>query len=192
MRERPRPLAASQDVFVLLVVISGPIASGKTTLGRAVARELAAVGNQAALVDLDLVYEMLDPSEGAKTDRGKWTRARRVAARLTDVLFAEGLAVIVEGEFLTARERHEFDEARETRVEPLFVTLRISFDLALQRVQLDPRRGLSRDPRFLRGHYEATAATVRNAPRGDLVLDTGRLGIAEAAGIVAEWALQRP
>jgi adenylylsulfate kinase-like enzyme len=66
---------------VLVVVITGPIASGKSTLGRAVAEEFKAVGTQAAVIDLDLMYEMLDPSRAAKTDETKWTQARRVTAR---------------------------------------------------------------------------------------------------------------
>ena len=44
-----------------IVVISGPIASGKSTVGRAVTVELSGRGFDAAIVDLDLVYEILDP-----------------------------------------------------------------------------------------------------------------------------------
>jgi adenylylsulfate kinase-like enzyme len=51
-------------VFVL--VITGPIASGKSALGRAVAVELAAAGVSAPVIDLDLVYEMLDPARNRR------------------------------------------------------------------------------------------------------------------------------
>ena len=43
---------------MIVVVITGPIASGKSTLGRAVAVELADRGTDSAVVDLDLVYEI--------------------------------------------------------------------------------------------------------------------------------------
>ncbi len=45
----------------MLLVVTGPMASGKSTLARAVACELERRGAKAAAVDLDLVYEMLDP-----------------------------------------------------------------------------------------------------------------------------------
>jgi adenylylsulfate kinase-like enzyme len=59
---------------MIAVVITGPIASGKSTLGRAVAVELADRGSDAAVVDLDLVHEMLDPGGGPKTDAARWRR----------------------------------------------------------------------------------------------------------------------
>ena len=172
---------------MLLIVITGPIASGKSTIARAVMRQLEATGAEAAVVDLDLVYEMVDPTAWAKTDQRKWTQTRRVTARLSDAFLAEGLAVIVEGGFQTPAERREFSDALRSQVEPHFVTLRVSFDLALQRAQLDPTRGLSKDPEFLRQHYEATAAAASAAT--DLALDTGATSIAEAARVVAQWAL---
>jgi shikimate kinase len=182
---------ARQDGFVVLVVITGPIASGKSTVGRAVAREFEAAGAKAAVIDLDLVYEMLDPGRAAKTDEAKWAQARRLSARLADALLAEGLEVIVEGDFLTAAALGQFVEALASRVQPRFVMLRVSFDLALRRAQLDSTRGLSRDPTFLRKHYETTAAAVRDAPSTDLALDTGALPISKAAHAVAAWAAPR-
>jgi len=44
----------------MVIVICGPIASGKSTVARAVARSFEHLGTQAAVVDLDLVYEMLE------------------------------------------------------------------------------------------------------------------------------------
>jgi predicted kinase len=173
---------------VFLTVITGPIASGKSTLALAVARELEAAGVRTAVIDLDLVYEMLDPGRAAKDDQAKWSHARRLAARLTDALLAEDTAVVVEGDFLTTTERLEFVAALTSPVHPRFVTLRVSFDIALQRARADPTRGLSQDPTFLREHYETTATAIRQAPSTDLTLDTGMTGISEAAAAVATWA----
>jgi predicted kinase len=175
----------------MLVVVSGPIASGKSALARAVAREFEARGCRAAAVDLDLVYEMLDPSGGQKNDRQKWAQTRRVSARLAGALLAEDFYVIVEGDFLWASERAELVGALASGIEPLFVTLRVSFEEALVRVRLDPTRGMTRDPTFLRQHYERTAAAVRGTPRTDLVLDTGAVGIMDAARTVADWTSGR-
>jgi len=59
---------------VLLVVITGQIASGKSTLAKALASELGRRGMPAAAVDLDVVYEMLDP---VGTQRPTRRRGRR-------------------------------------------------------------------------------------------------------------------
>lgn len=175
---------------MLLIVITGPIASGKSALGLAVARQIEEIGAKAAVVDLDLVYEMLDPCRGPKTDEMLWARARRVSARLADALLAEGLAVIVEGDFLTPGAREQFSETLSSSAQPQFVILRVSFDLALKRVQGDPTRGLSRDPAFLQRHYDETAAAVRDVASAELGLDTGSVPILEAARTVAEWAMR--
>ena len=59
---------------VLVVVISGPIASGKSALSRAVAAQLEEAEEVAtAVIDLDLVYEMHDarkttPTSGQRLD----------------------------------------------------------------------------------------------------------------------------
>jgi hypothetical protein len=55
------------------------------------------------------------------------------------------------------------------------VSLRVSFDEALRRVQADPKRklsSLSRDPTFLARHYSDFAAQSEAMPSSDLVVDT--------------------
>jgi chloramphenicol 3-O-phosphotransferase len=175
----------------MLVVVSGPIASGKSSLARAVACEFGERGLKAAAVDLDLIYEMLDPAHAAKTDLARWAQARRISARLATALLAEDVAVVVEGEFLTPAERTDFIDALSPGVEARFVTLSTPFDVALERATTDETRGLSRDPAFLRDHYAATAQALRDVPPADLVVDTGATAIGESARTVADWALQR-
>lgn len=80
---------------MIVVVITGPIASGKSTVGRAVAVELADRGFVSAVIDLDLVYEMLDPSRGAKTDDVRWRDARRLAGRIARELGEQRSGVVV-------------------------------------------------------------------------------------------------
>jgi chloramphenicol 3-O-phosphotransferase len=171
----------------VLLVITGPIASGKSTLARAVARDLDEQGMRTAAVDLDLVYEMLDPFRAPKTDDAKWTQARRISARLADVLIADGVAVIVEGDFQTAEKRADLTDALSISTGPRFLTLRTSFELTLQRARQDPTRGISRDPGFLRDHYERTGTGTHEAPPTDLVLDTGVMSVSEASAAVGDW-----
>ena len=89
-----------------LIVISGPIAAGKSAAARALAREVERRGKTAAAIDLDLVYEMLEHDGARKDDEAKWTRARRAAAALANRFATDGVdVVIVEGDFLTADDR---------------------------------------------------------------------------------------
>ena len=47
---------------MVVAVIGGPIASGKSSLSRAAATRLEETGKtKAAVIDLDVIYEMLDP-----------------------------------------------------------------------------------------------------------------------------------
>jgi len=176
----------------MLIAICGPIASGKSTLARAVAGLFVRHGTEAAAVDLDLVYEMLEPGAAAKENAATWGRARRAAGALADALLQDGVGVVVvEGDFLTAEQRNELTTALRSSAPALFVTLRVPIDVALERVQRDPTRGLSRDPGFLRRHYARVEEDVRGRPATDLVIDTASVGVDEAARTVVAWASGR-
>jgi predicted kinase len=87
-------------------------------------------------------------------------------------LLAEGVSVVVDGEFLMPEERADLVDALPPGVEPRFITLSVTYEEALKRARSDETRGVSRDPAFLSAHYEATARAVREAPSADLLLDT--------------------
>ena len=95
--------------------------------------------------------------------------------------------MVVEGEFLTSEQRAEFTNALPPLTALRFVTLRVPFEVALERANADSTRGLSRDPTFLASHYESTAEAIRSTPSSDLTLDTSPIGVEEAARKVAEW-----
>ena len=98
---------------MLIVVIGGPIASGKSSLGRATAARLQEVSAaEVAAIDLDLIYEMLDPrarSGRSKSDERLWSQARRLAGRLAAALLAEGRYVVAEGNFAGNQSLAEFE-----------------------------------------------------------------------------------
>lgn len=175
---------------MLVVVITGPIASGKSTLGRAVAVELAGRGFDSAVIDLDLVYEMLDPSPRPKTDEARWREARRLAAKIAAGLSGRRAAVVVEGEFATAEQRIELSDELPHDWRACFVSLTVDFDHAWERVMADPTRGVSKNRDFLAAHYRALG-NARPDDR-DLVLDTGEISISTAARSVADWLLNTP
>ena len=49
-------------------------------------------------------------------------------------------------------------------------------------------RNLSRDPDFLRRHYEQVDGAMRVRPETDLVIDTSSVGVLDAARAIYRWA----
>jgi shikimate kinase len=173
----------------LVVLISGPIASGKSALSRAVAAQLEeASGASAAVIDLDLVYEMLDVRfrRGATYDPRVWAQARRIAGRLAGVLLGDGRSVVVEGgDFGTEAALTEFERALPAQAVVRLVLLSVDFETALKRARSDDSRGVSKDRAFLAAHYAEfrTEWLGRNV----LNLDTGSSSLAETARSVVDW-----
>jgi hypothetical protein len=169
-----------------VVVVSGPIASGKSSLARALAIRLEETsGIAVAVVDLDLVYEMLDPAGRPKSDGSLWSLARRIAGRLAAALLAEGRCVVVEGDLATDLALGEFEDELPGAVAVRLVMLELDFDTALARARRDPSRGLSRDRRFLSSHYDEF--TGEWSGRDALRLQTGTASLAETATAALAW-----
>jgi adenylylsulfate kinase-like enzyme len=169
----------------MLIVITGPVASGKSTVARELARELERTALRVAVIDLDLLYEML-AADGPKFDAATWTLARHAAAMLANTFLEEGVAVVIaEGSFNTPSDRTAFAQHLHTGVVPLYVTLRVSFEEALRRAQNDPTRGLSRDPSFLGPYFAAVSRALATVPVTDVVIDTERIAATSAAAAIA-------
>jgi shikimate kinase len=175
------------DECVWVVVICGPIASGKSELSRAVATELEfACGVPSSVIDLDLVYEMLDAQRGPKSDQKVWAQARRVAGGLADLLLREGRAVVAEGgDFSTEEELAEFARELPEGTAVRLVRLDVDFETALQRARADDSRGVSKDEGFLATHYAEFRTDWVN--REVLRLDTGAASVAQTGRAVVEW-----
>jgi shikimate kinase len=170
-----------------VILISGPIASGKSALSRAVAAQLEeANGASSAVIDLDLVYEMLWVRDGRKNDERVWAQARRVAGRLGSVLLGEGRSVVVEGgDFGTEAALAEFESELPPQTAVRLVLLSVDFETALKRARSHPSRGMSKDAAFLSRHYAEFRTDWRG--RDVLKLDTGSASLAETARSVVDW-----
>jgi Zeta toxin. len=174
----------------LVIVVCGPIASGKSSLAIGVARAFERRALKAATIDLDLVYEMLEHTRAPKSDAAIWSRARRMAGALNDALLSDGIDVVIaEGDFLNEFERSEFVSMLRADVSVRFVTLTVPLETALLRVEQDPTRGISRDRSFLARHYEELAETLHRRLDDDLCLDTSNITIEQAAESVVGWSL---
>ena len=181
-----RALPSIRIAPVLVVVISGPIASGKSALSRAVAAQLEEAEEVAtAVIDLDLVYETLDPRRRTKDNADLWAEARRVAGRLTTALLAESRCVVAEGEFSSDQALDEFASELPGTVDLRLVLLDVDFETAFKRASADPTRGLSKDVTFLSGHHRAFRPEW--VGHDVLRLDTTEPTLGEAARAVVDW-----
>ncbi len=123
---------------------------------RALAAELRRAGRTAATLDRDDVYELVEGSSATIGTEETWQRANRLAAAFTAALVAEGIDVVIV-------------ESDEPIDRALHVTLSAPVESALERVQLDPTRIVSRDEGFLRRHYADSRPLA-----ADLTIDTAR------------------
>jgi adenylylsulfate kinase-like enzyme len=169
----------------VVIVITGSIASGKSTVARELARNLGLDDVQAAVIDLDVVHDELIAT-GSPSDESTWTLARRKAATVANSLLEDGLAVVIaEGSFNVPSDRGAFAQHLRPDVSLVFVTLQVSFEEAFRRVQGDPTRGRSRDPQFLASHFAARQDVLAAAPATDTVIDTERTTAKGAAETIA-------
>ena len=169
----------------MVIVITGPIASGKSTVARELARELAGRDLQAHVIDLDLVHDEL-VANGSAADDAAWTLARRSLARVANALVSDGATVVIaEGSFNMPSDRAILREGLDESIEAVYVTLLVSFDEALRRAQGDPTRGRSRNPEFLGSHFAARRDALANPPGSDIVIDTKRTTATAIAATIA-------
>ena len=176
----------------MVIVITGPIASGKSTIARKVAVELGRGRMRAAVIDLDLLEGMLR-TDGRASDDSTWAIARHAAAMLTNAFLERGVAVVIaEGSFNTPSDRAGFARSLRNGIRPRYVTLRVSFEEALRRARADQSRGLSRDNDFLRSYFAEADHGLAAAPETDLVIDTERVTATAAAEAIARLVTQAP
>lgn len=172
----------------LLLVVSGPIASGKSTVARIVAGLCEQAGRSSAVIDLDEIWHMVDhetPRTGGLRD---WIIARRAAAALTDTFYGAGInVVVIEGPFFTPEERDGYLSFLRTKVTQRFVTLDVSFEEAHLRAYQDPHpdRERSRDREWLAERHAASRALFDVVPQTDLTVSTDGKSAKEVAEEIA-------
>jgi thymidylate kinase len=154
-----------------LVVITGPIGAGKSTVARGLADGLRRAGHSAAVADLDDVFFMQRVADDDLD--AAWARARRVHATLVAASLDEGIDVVVaHSSFLTDESRAPLRAAVAPNLPTTSVRLLVPFEVALERVTGDPERGLSKDPDFLRATHERFGARAATLPPADRTYDT--------------------
>ena len=170
-----------------LLLINGPVASGKTTVAQLVAARMRERKRRAAAIDLDALVMVVMGRDWHDVRIEHWLAARRLAAVLADCLFStEHELVVLSGPFFTQEERDDLCRHLKSRPKMASVTLRVSFDVALRRAQSDP------DPARLYTRVPERLAQLHDSidwdllPSDVLMIDTDRRDADEVARVIAE------
>jgi len=154
-----------------LVVVSGPIAAGKSTVAAAVGAIVGDAGLSAAVVDLDEIVASLR-APGAPWQRS-WGQARRAHAALIGGWLRSGVEVVLaDGPFHDSSEIATLLSEVPAGTVTRWCWLDVAYDVARRRTAADPTRGLSRDPAFLRHAHDHVAALIAERPTATWTFDT--------------------
>jgi len=153
-----------------LVLIVGPIASGKSTVARALGVRLRDAGREVAVLDLDEVVETIGGFVGLSPDR--FQQCQRVFGGLVGTWLGLGFDVIAHGPFFERQEDETLLHAVPNGIVPRRVLLSASYEVALARVAGDPDRDLSKRPDVLRWTYDRAASLIPEMPHSEWTFDT--------------------
>src|SRR5262245_2787189 len=129
--------AVKPQTRAVVIVVTGPIASGKSTVAGALATELEVAGVRSAVVDLDVVHDQLVAS-GSASDQGSWTRARRETASAASAFLDDGVTVVIaDGSFNRPMDRTALADHLPPGTALVYVTLQVTFEEALRRAHGD-------------------------------------------------------
>lgn len=141
-----------------LVMISGPIASGKSTLAGELARLLRLDGFSVALTDLDAVAEMALPT------LPDWDWAHGIHAQLVGAWLTTGVDIVVDEGTSNPTEVQQVLDRVPAGTDIFHVVLTADFEASLARAKADSGRGLSKDPAFLRADHDAYSHHLPHLP----------------------------
>ncbi|MFD2797663.1 AAA family ATPase [Promicromonospora vindobonensis] len=141
-----------------LVIISGPIAAGKSTLAGELVQMLRMDGFSVARTDLDTVAEMALPT------LPNWDWAHGIHAQLVGAWLRTGVDIVVDEGTSSPDEVHQVLDQVPEGIDAFHVVLTADFDASLARARADPGRGVSKDPAHLRADHDIYARHLPHLP----------------------------
>jgi len=153
-----------------LIVIVGPIASGKSTVAHELGSRFRAAGRRVAVLDLDDVVETIGGFAGLTPER--FHAAQVVYGELVGAWLQRGFDVIAHGPFFAPEEDQAVLHAVPAGIVPRRVQLLATYEAALERTVVDSGRAVSKDPAFLRAAYDRAESLLPGLPPADWTFDT--------------------
>ena len=153
-----------------LVVIVGPIASGKSTVGDALGARFRDAGRATAVLDLDEIVATIGGFAGLLPEN--FHTSQLVFGELVGAWLRRGVDVIAHGPFFDADEDRALLRAVPPGMQPRRVMLLATFEVALARVTGDADRALSKHPEYLRRTYDRFERLLPTMPPSEWSFDT--------------------
>jgi predicted kinase len=153
-----------------LVVIVGPIASGKSTVAGALGTRLRNAGRKVAVLDLDDVVETIGGFADLSPEH--FQNSQAVYGVLVGEWLALGFDVIAHGPFFEPDEHEALLRAVPEGITPRRVLLLATYEVALARAAANPDRVLSSRPDVLRWTYDRAEALLPSMPPSEWTFDT--------------------
>jgi hypothetical protein len=166
-----------------LVVIVGPIASGKSTVADALGRRFREASRTVAVLDLDDVVDTIGGY--ADLTPAGFRQSQLIYGQLVGAWLRQSVDVIAHGPFLEPQEDAALLHAVPQGTNVRRVRLLATYETAVERVAGDPTRALSKDPAVLRHSYDRVESLLPKMPRSEWTFDTTTTSWQE---IVAELA----
>jgi tRNA uridine 5-carbamoylmethylation protein Kti12 len=156
----------------LLVLISGGIASGKTSAADRLAAVARQRGLSAASIDMDAMIEMTAGHEWSAIEDEQRRFAVQITGSLVEALLESGVQMVfIAGSTLSPYEWDGLLGVLKSNPRHLFVLLRVSLDEAIRRAEHDPSRTRTRNPEVLRRLAQRVDWTRVRGHHIDLVTD---------------------
>jgi hypothetical protein len=121
-----------------LVVLTGPVAGGKSSTAVSLAGIGSGRGLVTAAVDLDVVHRMIC-TDNTEESTDAWMIARRACGAIAESFFSSGLdLVVLEGWHFTSEAWEELLTCVRSDVDIRFFSLVVSREETVRRAKLDP------------------------------------------------------
>lgn len=134
----------------LLVLISGPTASGKTTAAKNLAQIARRRGHKAASVDMDELIQMVAGDDWSRIEHKDRVLATKLASAVVGrLLHLEMELIAVAGSTLANREWEDLLAPLRAKPKSFYVLLRVSPEEATRRAERDPHRPATKDPALI-------------------------------------------
>ena len=153
-----------------LVVIIGPIASGKSTVGEGLGARLREAGRSVAVLDLDEIVETIGGFADLSPEH--FRQAQLVFGKLVGAWLRAGFDAIAHGPFFQHEERNAVVHDVPDGVTLKTVLLHSTYETAVKRVDADADRKLSKNLELLRHTYSRVEALLPELPPADWSFDT--------------------
>jgi hypothetical protein len=168
----------------LLVILTGPIAAGKNTVADRLTRRLTGRGRTVVIADVDDVAAMVG-SPGA-AEAGLWFAAHEAHGALVGQWMRSRVDYVVAvGPIYTAEERAAITRPLPDDAAVLWVVIDAAVSVTFARAQVDPGRGLSRDPEFHHAAHRRFRRLLPSIP-ADRAFDSEKLDAEQIAAAITD------